>query len=283
MDEKDLCNTLSSVLIRKIKVTHIDSGFKITLPFSDSSGESIEIYAEVDNGEIILDDFGHTAGLLFQLGQHGYETVGNQFTRNVIGVYDAIMDYDRGVVCKSVSLQEPEKIIDFIQLLTTIRTALPEMKYRKRVRRVGRRLATVISREIKQLKLPLYVQRQTEIEGKNEIWMADFKYSVKLNGYSTEVIILTTDLKWGEPREKVAHALTLAVDVLGVKMARELRIIYELSDNSNGSSAKRAALMIEDYQSKIGYKAYNYGQVEVKAALTTQINQELSPYLFKKE
>ena len=164
--------------------------------------------------------------------------MGNQFARNVTEVYDAVMDYDRGVVCKSVSLQEPEKIIDFIQLLTTIRTALPEMRYRKRARRAGRRLATVMSREIKQLKLPLYVQRQTEVEGKNEIWTADFKYSVKLNGHSTEVIILTTDLKWGEPREKAAHALMLAVDVLGLQRARELRIIYELGNGNNGISER---------------------------------------------
>ena len=63
-------------------------------------------------------------------------------------------------------------------------------------------MATVMSREIKQLKLPIYVQRQAAVEGKNEIWTVDFKYSIKLNGQSAEVMILTTDLKWGEPREK---------------------------------------------------------------------------------
>jgi len=283
LDEKDLLSILSSVLIEKIKVTRIDRGFKIALPFIDSSGESIEVYAEIGSSEIILDDLGHTAGLLFQLGQHGYETVGHQFTRNVTEVYDAIMDYDRGVICKSVSLQEPEKILEFIQLLTTIRTALPEMRYRKRVRRAGKRLVTVMSREIKQLKLPLYVQRQVEVEGKNEIWTADFRYSIKLDGQSAEVIILATDLKWGEPREKAAHALTLAVDVLGLERTRELRIVYDLGNGNNGFSAGRAARMIEDYQGKIGYRAYNYAEGDVKSALISQINQELSPYLFKKE
>ncbi|MCK4368162.1 MAG: hypothetical protein KAV68_00610 [Dehalococcoidales bacterium] len=281
MDGKSLLNLLSSIFIEKLGVSQRGEGYKINLPFTDNAGESIEVYVEIKGDEIVVDDLGHTAGLLFQLGQHGHDTIGHQFTRNVAEAYGAIMDYDRGVLFKSVSIQEPGEILDFIQLLTTLKSALPEIRYRKRVRKTGRRLVALMSREIKQLKLPLYVQRQTEVEGRSEIWTVDFRYTVKLNGQSTDVIIVAADLKWGEPREKAAHALTLAVDVLSLKKTRELRIVYDLGKNGDGLSVQRAARLIEDYQEDIGYIAYNYGDKDIKSKLVTQINQELTPYLFK--
>ncbi|MCJ7426778.1 MAG: hypothetical protein MUO17_06615 [Dehalococcoidales bacterium] len=279
MDEKSLLNLLSSTFVERLVVSQCGEGYKINLPFADNAGEFIEVYAEIKGDEISVDDLGHTAGLLFQLGQHGHGAVGHEFTKNMAEAYDTIMDYDRGVLFRSFSIQEPGKLLDFIQLLTTLKSALPEIRYRKKVRKTGGRLVTLMGREIKQLKLPLYVQRQTEVEGRNEIWTVDFKYTVKMNGQSTDVIIVTADLKWGEPREKAAHALTLAVDVLGLQERRDLRIVYDL--RKNGLSAQRAARLIEDYQEDIGYRAYNYGDRDVKSRLVTQINQELTPYLFK--
>jgi hypothetical protein len=279
LDAKILLNLLSSAFLEKLVVSQCGEGYRINVPFADNAGEFIEVYAEIKGNEISVDDLGHTAGLLFQLGQHGQGTIGHEFTKNMAEAYDTIMDYDRGVLFKSFSIQEPGKILDFMQLLTTLKSALPEIRYRRRVRKTGRRLVALMSREIKQLKLPLYVQRQIEVNGRSEIWTVDFKYSVKMNGQSTDVIIVTADLKWGEPREKAAHALTLAVDVLGLQDRRDLRIVYDL--RKNGLNAQRAAKLIEDYQKDIGYIAYNYGDRDVKSRLVTQINQELTPYLFK--
>lgn len=247
----------------------------------DSAGDPIEIHAVINDEEIILDDLGHIAGLLFQVGQHGRDTMGHQLVKNIARTYDAFMDYDSGTLRKSIAIHESYKILDFFQVLTAIKTATPEIRYRKRMRRAGSRLVSLMSREIKQLKLPLYVQRQVEIEGKNEVWTVDFKYSIRMNGKSSDVIIVTADLKWGEPREKAAHALTLAVDVLSSQKGRDLRIVYDAGRNGNGKIAQRAVGLLEDNQSEIGYRAYNYGDENVKSLLATQINQELSPYLFK--
>ena len=283
MEEQDLKNIVSSLFVENIKVLRIGDGFLVRLPFTDNSGESIEVYLENSDTNVTVNDLGHTAGLLFQLGQHNQDTVGYLLTKNIAEAYNIIMDYNRGILHKTIAINEISNILDFFQALIAIKTALPEIKYRKQVRKTGKRLVSLMSREIKQLKLPLYVQRQTEVEGKNETWTVDFKYSSKRNGYSTDVIIVIADFKWGEPREKAAHALTLAVDVLGFDRKRDLRIVYDISTNGNGKNAQRAAHLLENHQDEIGYKVFNYGDRETKNVLMSKINQELSPYLFREE
>jgi hypothetical protein len=283
MEELDLKNTIVTLFTENVQVLKMGDGFLIHLPFTDNDGESIEVYLENNNTKVTVNDLGHVAGLLFQLGQHNQDTTGHLLTKSITEAYDIVMDYDRGVLYKSVSIKEISKILDFFQALIAIKTTLPELKYRKQVRKTGKRLVSLMGREIKQLKLPLYVQRQTEVEGKNETWTVDFKYSAKRNGHSADVIIVTADFKWGEPREKAAHALTLAVDVLDFDRKRDLRIVYDVGTNRNGKNAQRAARLLENHQNEIGYKVFNYGDRENKSVLMSQINQELSPYLFKQK
>lgn len=284
MNDKDLLSLLRSQILEGMVAVPLNGGFKISLPLTNSMGDPIEIFVNPEYDELILDDLGHTAGLLFQLGQHGADAPGHELIKNLCAAYDIVMDYNRGVIFKRVSVDELSKVLDFIKVLTSVETVLPEMPRRKKERRTGKRLGTLLGQEIKQLRLPVYVQRQVEVEGRHEIWVVDYKYARRMDKESVDVIIVTADLRWGEPRQKAAHVVTLAVDVLGSESRKDLRIVYDVGRNGNGRAAgQRAADLIEDNQGKIGYKAYNYGDSEQKAALASLIHQELSPFAWRKD
>ncbi len=260
----------------------LNGGYKLILPFTDYVGDHIEIFIEPRGNEIVLDDLGHTAGLLFQFGQHSRDAVGHQLIVNLAAAYDIDINYNSGVLFKHIQLQELSKVLNFIKVLTSIKTILPEMRYKKKDRKTGRRLGTLLRREVKQLRLPFYVGRQVEVEGRNETWVVDYKYPIKVDGESVDVMIITADLQWGQPREKAAHVVTLAVDVLDSVGRKDLRIVYDVGRNGNGLATGRAASLIEDFQGKIGYRAYDYSDAEKKSALLSLLHQELSPLSWEK-
>jgi len=150
-------------------------------------------------------------------------------------------------------------------------------KPRKKVK--GRsRLNTQLSKEIKQLRLPLRVEKQAKVDGKHETWDIHYKYPIKDD--KLDVLIFVADLGLKEPKERTAHVLALASDVLDAEiqktMRRELRVVYSL--NGNGSKAThRAASMIDDYQDRIGYKAFDFGDPKSKSLFTNLTIQDLSP------
>ena len=69
MKDTELLSLLQSQVSDAISTAPINGGFKISLPFTDSMGDRIEIGVTPRDGDFFLDDLGHTAGLLFQLGQ----------------------------------------------------------------------------------------------------------------------------------------------------------------------------------------------------------------------
>lgn len=277
LNDEYLLSFFRSQLSEGVTLVPFEDGFRLSLPFTDSMGDRIEVFIVLQDNEVTVDDFGHTAGLLFQLGQHGRDSVGHQLVRNLSEAYDIIIDFNRGVLFKTVSKSDLSRIIDYIKVITSIKTVLPEMRHRKRERRTGRRLGTLLGRQVRQLRLPHLVSHQAEVEGKNETWVVDYRYLTRVNGERRDIIIVTADLEWGEPREKAAHVVTLAMDVLGSRDNRDLRIVYDVGQNGNGLAARKAASLIEDNRDRIGYNAYNYSDSGKRLALFSLLHQELSP------
>ena len=275
MDKNEIQKLLQHTLTDNLVVIPYEEGFTVQLPFENYAGELIEVSIKPVDGQFVLDDMGCSAGLLFELAQHGEEAPGHHLVRSLANAYDITMDYDKGVLAKRVSSDDfATLILDFLKVLISIQTTIPEIKHRREVRG-RRRLGSRLGRDIKQLQLPIRVQKQVEVEGKYDTWTVDYMY-VKRNGSaSVEILIDTADLTGRKPRDKVEHILTLAHDVLDIATRRELRIVYNLDGGE--SPAQRAAAMINDYQSRIGYKAYNYSEPKDKADLIGLTIQDLKP------
>lgn len=278
MNQKDIHELIVSQIGRNLAVIPSNGGFKVTLPFQDYMGEPIEILVMPSPDQVIVEDLGHSAGLLFSLGLQSEENPAHQLMKNLSDSYHIIMDYDSGVLRRQLSSNIfASEILEFIKVLISVQTVIPELQRRRRERRVGRRLAARIGDVVKQLRLPVEVQRQVDVEGKHETWQVDYKYVHNHGAETVDVLILATDLGVKEPRKSVEHALTLAVDVLAIEDKRELRVVYDVDGNGSSAAAQRAAMLIDDYQRRVGYRAYNFANLEDKAQLMTQIVQELSP------
>ena len=280
MNQKDIHELIVSQIGRNLTIIPLNGGFKVTLPFKDYMGEPIEMLVVPNSDKVIVEDLGHSAGLLFSLGLQSEENAAHQLIKNLSYSYHIVMDYDSGVLRQQLSPDVfGSQILDFIKVLISVQTVIPELQRRKREGRVGRRLATILGEAVKQLRLPVEVQRQVTVEGKHETWQVDYKYMRNHGPEGVDIIILATDLNVKEPRKSAEHALTLAVDVLAIEEKRELRIVYDFDGNGSSAAAQRAAMLIADYQRQIGYRAYNFGSLEDKTQLMAQIVQELSPLI----
>jgi len=279
MDTEQLANYVKSAITEGISVVTIDTGFLIRFPFNNYKGEPVEISVHTNNGNLVIDDIGLISGLLFELGEHGEDALGHLITRRLTESYRFNMNYNDGIISQEVSVsKDVEKLLDFVQVITSIGTVLPFVsKPRKRIE--GRKkLGAQLAREIAQLRLPLVVEKSTKVEGKHEIWDIDYKYHRKED--SLDILILVADLGLKEPKERAAHTVTLASDVLDTdllrKSRRELRVVYSANGNGNDAT-RRAADIIEDYQRRIGYKAFNYANPQAKSSFTNLTIQDLSP------
>ena len=55
------------------------------------------------------------------------------------------------------------------------------------------------------------------------------------------------------------------------------KLVHLVNEEMDSTAAQRAAMLIDDYQRRVGYQAYNFANLEDKAQLMTQIVQEPSP------
>jgi hypothetical protein len=281
MNGRDVANLLRFEIMERIAVTPLNGGFLVRLPFTDSMGDPIEMSITLTPGGLILDDLGHTAGLLFDLAQHGEEAPGHILVKNLADAYQVTIDYDRGVLSRAADLiTDASAIVDFIKVLVSAQTVLPEIQRRKGRRLGGSRLHTRLGREIQLLLFPEYVQRQAVVAGKHETWLVDYKYVSRKGDEVVDILLVTADLRVQDPREKAEHVLTLAVDVLEAPNKPDLRVVYDLDGDGDSSAAQRVAALLKDYQHRIGYRTYNYGDPQEKAALKELTLQELSPMHF---
>jgi len=280
MTAEELLNLIKKAIVNGMRVETVGDGFLIQLPFVNYKGEPIEVGITLqDNGNILIDDVGYISGLLFELNEHSEGASGNLLAKQLVNSYEFNIDYDEGIINKQISIiGDVEKLLDFIKVITSIETVLPFISRPRKKVEGRRRLSAQLSREISQLRLPLRVEKLVKVTGKHEIWDIEYKYTRKED--NSEILILVTDLGLKEPRERAAHVVTLASDVLDVdlrqRLRRELRVVYS-SNGDNSEATRRAVNIIDDYQNRIGYKAFNYSDPKSKSLFTNITIQDLSP------
>lgn len=278
MRASDIPDVVRSELLGGFSMSSTDGDYRLRLPFRDAAGEPIEMKLTPGPGGLALDDLGHTAGLLFELGQHHEDSPGHLLARNLSEAYGIEMDYDRGILSKLVLHgQGTGAISDFAKVLVAIHTVTPELPSRRRERRSGTRLSTRVGREIRQLRLYEYMQRSVEVDGVLDRWHIDFRYRRTEDHFATEVLIVAADLNLREPRQKAEHIITLGLDLLAVDTRRDLRVVYELNGNGTSRAARTAASMLVRYQQKVGYKAFNYANPEQRSVFKSTMLDELVP------
>jgi len=275
---KDIHEILVTRFRTTLSVVPSNEGYKVFLAFRDYMGDPVEVFVLSTPDRVIVEDFGHSAGLLFSLGLQSEENPAHQLIRNLSDAYHITMDYDTGVLKYEVSPADfVSGFLDFAKVLISLQTVLPELQRRRREARGRRRLATRLGEAVKQLKLPVEVQRQVEVEGRHEAWSIDYRYARNHGPEAIDVLILAAEFNIKEPRKTAEHALTLAVDILDRGHKRDLRIVYDVDGNESTAAAQRAAMLIDDYQGRVGYRAYNYANLEDRTQLMALIIQELSP------
>jgi len=280
MTSEELLAQIKKAIVDGMQVVTVGDGFLVQLPFANYKGEPVEVGVTLqDNGNILIDDVGYISGLLFELNEHSEGAPGNLLTKQLVDSYEFDIDYDEGIISEQISIVgEVEKLLDFIKVITSIETVLPFISRPRKKVEGRRRLSAQLSREISQLRLPLRVEKLVKVTGKHEIWDIEYKYTRKED--NSEILILVTDLGLKEPRERAAHVVTLASDVLDAdlrqRLRRELRVVYS-SNGDNSEATRRATNIIDDYQNRIGYRAFNYNDPKSKSLFTNITIQDLSP------
>ena len=276
--KQEVQELLTSQFVSTLTVEASDDNFICMLPFTDFLGEPIELSISFTENYLMIDDLGRSAGALFSAGQHTSDSAAHQLIRNLSDAYNINMDYNNGLLRQEIPVEEIHlKLNDFIKVLISIQTVIPELQRKRRVPRGRTKLSARIGRDIRQLKLPVYVHRQTEVEGKHDSWTVDFKYGRKIGKNIEEVLIVAPDLNVKEPRKHAEHALALAIDLLAIDDHRALKVIYSLNEESRQSPIHRAAMLINDSQNLIGYTAFDYANIEQKSQFMASTIQDLTP------
>jgi hypothetical protein len=280
MKIEELFLNLKSYLTTGVHLESYEKGITIHLPFNDYKGESIEIgLVQNKDGTITINDLGYVSGALFELGEHSQESMSHILTRKLMDSYKFSIDYNEGVLSETISTEhEIDKMFDFLKIVISLDTLLPFIAQPRKKFERKKRLSAQISREIKQLRFPLSVEKYAQVQGKYEQWDIDYSYLRRED--QANILILTADLSLKEPKERAAHIITLAGDVLDKeireKSPRELRVVYSANGDKN-NAMDRAINIIEDYKGKIGYLTFNYADRESKSNFTNITIHDLSP------
>ena len=279
MSNNQIDQMMRSVFCDDLQVVQSNDGYKVRLPITDYLNSPVEALISVDNDQITIDDMGHTAGLLFELSQHGEGSPGFQLAKRLAQLNNVEIKYNEGTLFTSGKIDDIKTpLLSFLKTIISLQNVLPEIKTRKRDLYGHRSLRARLSRDITQLKMVIAVQMKAEVDGKYEKWPVDYRYIRGENSQKTEVLIVTANLALRDPRQKAEHILTLANDVLDTKKRRALRVVYDVDGNGRSQTASRAVALIENYQERIGYKAYNYSNRDKKAEISALTTQDLAGF-----
>lgn len=276
MREEEFIILLQTSLTGKTEVARENGAYRIIIPFTDYMKDTVEIYASLKDELIHLDDMGHTAGLLFSLGQQAEGTPAHQLVKNLSRAYNIKVDYDRGILSQKIPVTNMSMMLDFVKVVISLQTALPELRQYKVTRTRRSRLATRIAKDVQQLSMPTYVERQVEVTGKHLKWIVNYRYTQR-EPEDVDILLVAADLGLRDPRIKAEHVLTMALDLMELDHKHDLRVVYETNGSINGSPARAAGQLIEDSQYRLNYKAYNYGDLNKKGEWMNLTLQELLP------
>jgi len=264
-----------SKILQSVSLQKTEGGFLIKFPYKDFMGEPIEVFIGSNNGQIVLEDLGQTAGCLFSTNQYAETAEGHRLLKSIAKAYAVTMDYDRGILRRELPTESNlAEFFDFIKILVAMHTVMPELQRPRRVVQRRVHLASRLSRDVKQLQLPMYVQKRAPVRGKRASWTVEYRYSLAKKGTDSDILIACADLSLKKPIDEAAYVLAMAIDVKDLQIDRTLRVVYDV--NGSGPEARQAAGLIDDNQSRFGYSAFNYADADDKDRWTSMTRQELS-------
>jgi len=266
---------INSRILQSVSFQKTDDGLIISLPYKNFMGEPIEVFVASNDRQIVLEDLGQTAGCLFSTNQYTETAEGHRLLRNIVKTHSVTMDYDRGVLRKELSIESNlTEVFDFIKILVAMNTVMPEFQRPRRAVQRRAHLASRLSRDVKQLRLPMFVQKHVQVRGKRANWVVEFRYSLARHGGDSAVLVACADLSLRKPIDEAAYVLAMAVDIQDIPSDKKLRVVYDV--NGSGSEARQAAELISDNQERFRYSAFNYANVEDRDKWTAMTLQELS-------
>ncbi len=277
MLEMEFGDKLRRYLQDNIEVVQLRNGVLVTFPFQGAEGDRIEIALTRTDHGLVVDDLGHTAGLLFAINEHARDAAGHSLVKSLSGEYRITMDYDYGLLARKLaSWDDIEGVLEFLQVVVSAQTTVPCLHRRSESKKRGSRLGAQLGRDIRPLRWRGQVQRLVEVPGLRDSWLVEYKYAKKAGSRSEEICIVASDLTVVQPKQKAEHVLALATDLLRASERPELRIVYGLNGHGPGTQPQRAAALIEGYQSEIGYQSFNYSNQEQREHLKRITEAEIA-------
>lgn len=276
MLKEDLFNSIVSSYCNQLKLEQIDSdSYAISLPYRNYDGDLIEIGINIKDGQREVNDLGNIAGLLFSLDQHGFSTPAHRFVQSITNDFNIKMDYNEGILRQKLLQDNIDEINEFIKVIITLNSSIPYLRVQKKHGKRRQRLAIKLGKEIKQLTMPMHVDRQVLIHGSYLDWNVEYRYfKERING-GLGTLIKTADLLYKEPQEKASTIISLATDIQSTRKPYDLRIVYELDDVGFRSQSYKAAQFIEDHKEHLKYRTFNYSDEKQRLELHELVNKEL--------
>ena len=167
------------------------------------------------------------------------------------------------------------EINEFIKVIITLNSSIPYLRVQKKQGKRRQRLAIKLGKEIKQLTMPMHVDRQVLIHGSYLDWNVEYRYFKERKNGGLGTLIKTADLLYKEPQEKASTIISLATDIQSTRKPYDLRIVYELDDVGFRSQSYKAAQFIEDHKEHLKYRTFNYSDEKQRLELHELVNKEL--------
>ena len=276
MLKTDLFNRIVNSYCNQLKLEQIDSSnYAISLPYNNYEGDSIEIGISIVDDQYEVNDLGNIAGLLFSLDQHGFSTPAHKFVQSITRDFNIIMDYNEGILRQKLLQNNISEINEFIKVIISLNSSIPYLRVQKKQAKRRQRLAVKLGKEIKQLTMPIHVDRQVLIHGSYLDWNVEYRYYKERKNGGLGTMLKTADLLYKEPQEKASTIISMATDIQSTHKPYELRIVYELDDTGFRSQSYKAAQFIEDHKEHLKYRTFNYSDEEQRLELHDLVNKEL--------
>ncbi len=276
MEEKTILESLVSKL-SNISVSKGGNDFILTLPFTDYVDDPIEASIFIQGNEIVIDDLGRVAGILFDLKQEAEDTAAYNLVKNLAEAYKIDMDLEQGILRSIIKVpDDATRFLDFMKVITALQVAIPEMKQHKK-RLAKSKLVSRLGNDIRRLKLPMQLESGALVYGKNEAWPINYRYE-KRGPEKTEVLIMTADLATMDPRQKASSIVASALDLMQVKN-RDLRVVYEVDGIGSIPAVQRAKNLIDENQKDLRYTTFNYAEERQKYSLLELTKKDIVSFI----
>ncbi len=278
MNNNQIQSEIMDYFNQRLEVVPTEDGYRVVMPFHDSSGDPIEIAINHVPDGYVIEDLEQISGLLFFIEQGEMGKIGYELLQRICRTNNIEIDYNVGILqMRSQARELPSKFWDFISVISSLQNVLPHVAEPRVRHTLGPRLRTRVSKIVPILKEPEFVRRNSVAQGKQEFWNIDYRYHYEALTGLYDTMVVTVDLNIDQPRHKAEHAVALAVDVLDKEEPRRLRLLYDTYGRN--SDALKAGEFIEAHKGKLGYEVYDFSQEIHRNRFKMTTEDELAHFL----